>query len=66
MFLESARSGALPSLQLGRYRHVDLDEVDRWLEKCKRGGQPVRLRRDIAMSGGALAAGPKRKAIERE
>jgi excisionase family DNA binding protein len=38
---ESTRSGALPSVQLGRYRRYDLGDVDRWLESCKSGGRVV-------------------------
>lgn len=42
---ESARSGAMPSVQLGRYVRFDLDDVEAWLEECKRPGRPIALRR---------------------
>jgi excisionase family DNA binding protein len=41
---ESARSGAIPHVRLGRYVRFDLDNVDSWLEKCKRPGRPIALR----------------------
>jgi excisionase family DNA binding protein len=42
---ESARSGAIPHVQLGRYIRFDLADVEKWLEKCKRPGRPIALRR---------------------
>jgi excisionase family DNA binding protein len=42
--LESARSGAMPCVRLGRYVRFDLADVERWLEGCKRPGRPVGLR----------------------
>lgn len=41
---ESARSGAMPCVQLGRYVRFDLADVERWLEECKRPGRPIVLR----------------------
>jgi excisionase family DNA binding protein len=41
---ESARSGAIPHLRLGRYVRFDLADVERWLEECKRPGRPIALR----------------------
>ena len=41
---ESARSGAIPHLLLGRYVRFDLADVERWLEECKRPGRPIALR----------------------
>ncbi len=41
---ESARSGAIPCVRLGRYVRFDLDDVDRWLEACKVAGRPVAFR----------------------
>ena len=41
---EPARSGAMPCVRLGRYVRFDLDDVERWLEECKRPGRPVALR----------------------
>jgi excisionase family DNA binding protein len=43
---ESARSGAIPHVRLGRYIRFDLEDVERWLEECKQPGRPVALRRD--------------------
>jgi excisionase family DNA binding protein len=42
---ESTRSGALPSIALGRYRRYDRQAVLDWLESCKRPGRPIALRR---------------------
>jgi excisionase family DNA binding protein len=41
---ESTRSGAMPCVRLGRYVRFDLDDVERWLEECKRPGRPIALR----------------------
>ena len=42
---ESTRSGALPCIELGRYRRYDRAAVLAWLEECKRPGRPITLRR---------------------
>ena len=42
---ESTRSGALPTIDLGRYRRYDRDAVLAWLEKCSRPGRPAALRK---------------------
>ena len=42
---ESTRSGAMPHVRLGRYVRFDLDDVERWLEECKRPGRAISLRR---------------------
>jgi excisionase family DNA binding protein len=42
--LESARSGAMPCVRLGRYVRFDLDDVERWLEECKHPGRSIVLR----------------------
>jgi excisionase family DNA binding protein len=42
---ESARSGAMPHVRLGRYVRFDLDDVERWLEECKWPGRPIALRK---------------------
>jgi excisionase family DNA binding protein len=42
---ESTRSGAIPCVQLGRYRRYVLEDVLAWLDECKRPGRPVALRR---------------------
>ena len=44
--LESARSGVMPCVRLGRYVRFDLADVERWLEECKRPGRPIALRRN--------------------
>jgi excisionase family DNA binding protein len=41
---EHTRSGAMPSITLGRYRRYDADDVDAWLASCKRPGRPIRFR----------------------
>ena len=41
---ESTRSGAMPCVELGRYKRYDLGDVDRWLAECKRPGRPVAFR----------------------
>jgi excisionase family DNA binding protein len=48
--LESARSGAMPCVRLGRYVRFDLDDVERWLEECKCPGRPIALRARSASS----------------
>jgi len=42
---ESARSGAMPSVRLGRYVRFDLRDVEAWLEECKQPGRPITFRR---------------------
>ena len=42
---ESTRSGAIPCVELGRYRRYRLADVEAWLELCSRPGRPVALRR---------------------
>jgi excisionase family DNA binding protein len=42
---ESARSGAMPSVRLGRYVRFDIDDVESWIEGCKRPGRAIALRR---------------------
>jgi excisionase family DNA binding protein len=41
---ESTRSGAMPCVELGRYRRYDLGDVERWLELCKQPGRAISLR----------------------
>ena len=41
---EQTRSGAMPCVELGRYRRYDLGDVDAWLADCKRPGRPVAFR----------------------
>lgn len=47
---ESTRSGAMPHVELGRYRRYRQADVARWLEECSRPGRAIALRR----SGGAI------------
>jgi excisionase family DNA binding protein len=42
---EHTRSGAMPCVELGRYRRYVLKDVLKWLEGCKRPGRTVSLRR---------------------
>jgi excisionase family DNA binding protein len=42
---ESTRSGAIPCVELGRYRRYREVAVLAWLEECSRPGRPVGLRR---------------------
>lgn len=44
--LESARSGAIPHVRLGRYVRFDLDDVEEWLTGCKQPGRPIVLRKE--------------------
>ena len=45
--LESARSGAIPCVRLGRYVRFDVADVEAWIESCKQPGRPIGLRRSI-------------------
>ena len=45
--LESARSGALPCVRLGRYVRFDRGDVEAWVASCKQPGRPVSLRREV-------------------
>jgi excisionase family DNA binding protein len=38
---ESTRSGAIPHVQLGRYRRYREADVTRWLEECSRPGRAI-------------------------
>jgi excisionase family DNA binding protein len=42
---ESTRSGAMPCVELGRYRRYVREDVATWLEECKQPGRRVSLRR---------------------
>lgn len=42
---ESTRSGAIPHVQLGRYRRYRQANVQAWLAECSRPGRPNALRR---------------------
>ena len=41
---ESTRSGAMPHVQLGRYKRYREADVAKWLEECSRPGRPIALR----------------------
>jgi excisionase family DNA binding protein len=43
---ESARSGAMPHVRLGRYVRFDLDDVEGWIESCKQPGRAITLRKE--------------------
>jgi excisionase family DNA binding protein len=47
---ESTRSGAIPVVELGRYRRYREADVLAWLESCSRPGRTIALRRN----GGTL------------
>jgi len=42
---ESTRSGAMPHVELGRYRRYRLEDVEAWLASCSRPGRTVALRK---------------------
>ncbi|HXH34991.1 MAG TPA: helix-turn-helix domain-containing protein [Plantibacter sp.] len=42
---ESTRSGAIPVVELGRYRRYRESDVLAWLESCSKPGRPVALRK---------------------
>lgn len=44
---ESTRSGAMPHVELGRYRRYRRDQVEAWLEECSRPGRRVALRKEV-------------------
>jgi excisionase family DNA binding protein len=41
---ESTRSGAMPCVELGRYRRYEREAVLEWLEMCKQPGRAIVLR----------------------
>ena len=41
---ESTRSGAIPHIQLGRYRRYRAADVMAWLDACSTPGRAIRLR----------------------
>ena len=41
---ESTRSGAMPCVELGRYRRYVLEDVERWLDGCKKPGRSIAFR----------------------
>ena len=44
---ESARSGAIPHVRLGRYVRFDLIDVEVWIASCKHPGRATALRQVI-------------------
>lgn len=42
---EATRSGAMPHVELGRYRRYRAADVEAWLESCAHPGRPVVLRK---------------------
>ena len=42
---DQTRSGAMPFVELGRYRRYDLDDVESWLATCKQPGRATSFRR---------------------
>jgi excisionase family DNA binding protein len=51
--LESARSGAMPCVRLGRYVRFDLADVEAWIDSCKTPGRAIRLRPHNAANAAA-------------
>jgi excisionase family DNA binding protein len=45
---QATRSGAMPCLELGRYRRYRWMDVEDWLDACSKPGRAVKLRREIA------------------
>ena len=45
---ESTRAGAIPHVQLGRYKRYREADVAKWLESCSQPGRTIALRRDVA------------------
>ncbi len=41
---ESTRSGAMPCVELGRYRRYEWSAVEAWLESCRQPGRTIALR----------------------
>jgi excisionase family DNA binding protein len=44
---ESTRSGAMPCVELGRYRRYRRDAVEEWLQECTRPGRSIALRKEV-------------------
>lgn len=42
---ESTRAGAMPCVELGRYRRYREEKVLAWLEECSRPGRAIVLRK---------------------
>ena len=45
---ESARSGAMPCVRLGRYVRFEREAVEEWLASCRQPGRTIRLRTTVA------------------
>lgn len=50
--LESARSGAIPHVKLGRYTRFSWPDVEAWLAECRNPGRPISLRKYQPRKGG--------------
>jgi len=48
--LESARSGAIPHVRLGRYVRFDVGDVDAWVASCKQPSRPIVFRQERCTS----------------
>jgi excisionase family DNA binding protein len=42
---ESTRSGAMPCVELGRYRRYRPEDIEKWLQACSKPGRPIQFRR---------------------
>jgi excisionase family DNA binding protein len=42
---EATRSGAMPVVELGRYRRYRKADVEAWLESCSKPGRAIQIRR---------------------
>jgi excisionase family DNA binding protein len=48
---EHTRSGAIPCIELGRYRRYSRDDVLRWVAEQKTGGAPTTFRKHRPVPG---------------
>jgi excisionase family DNA binding protein len=44
---ESTRSGAMPCVELGRYKRYRRSDVEAWLELCSQPGRSIALRKEV-------------------
>ena len=54
---ESTRSEAMPCVELGRYRRYQRTDVEAWLDRCKKPGRPIALRRYVDQSAAGSVTG---------
>jgi excisionase family DNA binding protein len=45
---QATRSGAMPHLELGRYKRYSWPDIEAWLKTCSKPGRVVQLRREVA------------------